>query len=325
MYAQLSRLRRTSGLRTMFQEQRLSPQDFIFPIFVSEGDREKVPIGSMPGMYRWPVSALSEVIDEVIASGVGTVLLFGIPNSKDPNGTQAYAENGIVQQAVRKIKSIASELVVITDVCLCEYTDNGHCGVFTEGNTTFPDCAETVKLLAATAVSHAAAGADMVAPSSMMDGQVGAIRRALDEAGFGEVPVMGYSAKFCSGFYGPFRDAADSAPAFGNRSAYQHQPSNLRHSMREIQADIDEGADVLMVKPGLPYLDVLALASKQFDLPFAVYQVSGEFAMIKAAAMNNWINEKQVALESLIAFKRAGAQLIITYYAIEASRWLKDN
>jgi len=295
--------------------------DLIYPIFVSATAAAPEPIESMPGQFRWPVTHVGELSAEIESLGIGAVLIFGVPKAKDERASEAFGDRGIVQEAVRAAKASAPDLTVITDVCVCAYMSHGHCGVM---NGSSVDNEKTLPLLARIAVSHVKAGADIVAPSSMMDRQVGAIRHALDSQGFEGTPVLGYSAKFASGFYGPFREAADSAPSFGDRSSYQHDPANARHAVREIQADVEEGADLLMVKPGLAYLDIVARARALTDLPVAAYCVSGEYSMIKAAAERGWIDEKRIVMETLTAFRRAGADLVITYHAKEASQWLKD-
>ena len=315
------RLRRTEGLRRLVRETQLDPGDFIYPLFVSEVVREPVPIGSMPGQAQWPVGALAAEAERIARLGIGGVLLFGIPAHKDEVGSQAYAEDGIVQQAVRVIKSAVPELVIITDVCLCEYTSHGHCGLVRDGAVQND---ETLELLAREAVSHAQVGADIVAPSDMMDGRVAAIREALDERGYADLPIMAYAAKFASAYYGPFREAAESAPQFGDRRGYQMDPANGREALREVELDILEGADIVMVKPALPYLDVLARVRDRWDLPIAAYNVSGEYAMLKAAAANGWIDERRATLEALTGIRRAGADLIITYHAPEAAGWLAE-
>ncbi len=318
----LRRLRRTPSLREIVKESRVHPHDLILPIFVGEGLSDKQPIESMPGQYRHSVRGLSSFAREIRESGVLSVLLFGIPSSKDDRASGATKKDGVVQDAIKAIKDAAPELVLMTDVCICAYTPHGHCGVLRDQQI---DNDATLPLLSAMAVSHAQAGADVVAPSSMMDQQVGALRCALMQSGLDETAIMGYSAKFASGFYGPFRDAADSAPSFGDRTSYQHNPANSRHARREILQDIEEGADILMVKPGLAYLDLVKLAREVSDLPVAAYSVSGEYSMIKAAAERGWLDEKRIVLETLTAFKRAGADLVITYYALEAARWLSDS
>lgn len=318
----LRRLRKTSQLRSLFRETDVNASDFIYPIFVSESAADAEPIVSMPGQSRLPLSKLANKLCEVEASGVPAVLFFGLPNHKDDDASESANSNGVVQRAIRLAKKTCPELVVMTDVCVCAYTPHGHCGIV-KGDQIDND--ESLKLLAAMAVSHADAGADVVAPSSMMDRQVGAIREALDARGLGTVPIMAYSAKFASAFYGPFREAADSSPTFGDRSSYQHDPANGRHSKLELLADVAEGADILMVKPGLPYLDIVRLARAETDLPIAVYNVSGEYSMVKAAAERGWLDERRTVLEILTGFRRAGADLIITYHALEAASWLKDS
>ncbi|NCQ30745.1 MAG: delta-aminolevulinic acid dehydratase [Armatimonadetes bacterium CG2_30_66_41] len=313
------RLRRSDTLRRMVRETHLSVDDLIFPLFVCPGTGVKDEISSMPGNYRWSVDLLPAEMEEVAALGVPAVLLFGIPESKDPLGTGAYAEDGIVQQAVRAIRQAVPELVVVTDVCLCEYTSHGHCGEVAEDGEVLND--PTLDLLAKTALTQAQAGADIVAPSDMMDGRVAAIRETLDGNGLQGVAVMAYSAKYASAFYGPFREAADSAPQFGDRKAYQMDPPNRREALREVALDIEEGADMVMVKPALAYLDIVREVREMTDLPVAAYNVSGEFSMVKAAAANGWIDEQRVALEILTAIKRAGADLILTYWAKDVARW----
>jgi porphobilinogen synthase len=307
------RLRRTSGLRRMVRETQVTPADLIDPLFVVEGSGVREEIVSMPGVFRTSIDRLGQEIDAVMAAGIPAVILFGIPATKDAVGSGAYAEEGIVQEAVRWIKARAPELTVVTDLCLCEYTDHGHCGVIA-GETVDNDA--TLELLARAALSQAAAGADVIAPSDMMDGRIGRVREALDGGGFGELAIMSYAVKYASAFYGPFRDAAESAPAFGDRRAYQMDPANRREALKEAALDIEEGADIVMVKPALPYLDVLREVRDYFgDLPIAAYQVSGEYAMIQAAARNGWVDGERVMVESLTAIKRAGADLILTYFA----------
>jgi porphobilinogen synthase len=322
VFARFRRLRRTAGLRRLVQETALSPSDFVYPLFVVHGQDVREEIPSMPGQYHLSLDQLPAEAEELRALGIGAVLLFGLPATKDDVGSEAYADDGIVQRAVRTLKQATPDLVVITDVCLCEYTAHGHCGVVVDGEV---DNDHTLELLARTAVSHARAGADVVAPSDMMDGRVGAIRAALDEAGFAQTAVLSYAAKYASAFYGPFREAAESAPQFGDRRGYQMDPPNAREALREIEADIAEGADIVMVKPALAYLDVLARARQRFDHPLAAYNVSGEYAMVQAAARNGWLDGRRVALEVLTAIKRAGADLIITYHAKEAARWLRES
>ena len=314
------RLRRTESLRELARETRLSRRDLVYPIFVTEG-RERRPIGPMPGCDQVPLAEIASEARRVAALGVPGVLLFGIPAVKDDVGSGAYQSDGVVQEAVRAIKDAEPELAVITDVCLCEYTDHGHCGLVRNGRV---DNDASLELLARTAVSHAAAGADVVAPSAMMDGQVGALRRALDEEGYEETPIMAYAAKYASAFYGPFRAAAESAPQFGDRRDYQMDPGNARMAMREIEEDVRQGADVIMVKPALAYLDVILRARQRFDLPLAAYNVSGEYSMVAAAGQAGWLDQRRAALEVLTAIKRAGADIIITYHALDAARWLAE-
>ena len=320
--ARLRRLRGTPALRRMVRETRLSPQEFVYPIFVTHGHNVREEIGPMPGCFQVSLDHLEREVIEVASLGIPAVLLFGIPGEKDPLGTGAYAEDGIIQQAASLVKRAVPELMVIADVCLCEYTDHGHCGVVTNGGI---DNDQTLNLLARTALSQVAAGADVVAPSAMMDGQVGAIRTALDGAGLIDIPVIGYSAKYASAFYGPFRVAAGSTPRFGDRESYQMDPANSRMAMREIETDIQEGADIIMVKPAMAYLDVIARVRERYNHPIAAYSVSGEYAMVKAAASNEWIDERRVALELLTSIKRAGADIIITYFAKDAARWLAEE
>ncbi len=318
----MRRLRRSESLRRLTRETALDPADFIFPLFVSEVITEPIPISSMPGQYQWPVGAMARQAEELARLGIGATLLFGVPERKDEIGSSAWDERGPVQRAIREMKAAVPELVIVTDVCMCEYTSHGHCGLVRDGEVQND---ETLELLAREALSHAEAGADIVAPSDMMDGRVAALREALDGGGFSGTPIMAYSAKFASVFYGPFREAAESAPQFGDRRAYQMDPANGREAQREIALDIQEGADIVIVKPALPYLDVLARAHDQFDLPIAAYNVSGEYAMLKAAAANGWLDERRAALEALTGIKRAGADMIITYHAIEAARWLAEG
>jgi len=317
----LRRLRNSESLRQLLRETRLSSSDLMYPIFVDHRLSEVEEIASMPGIYRHPLSGLRAEIDALVDLKIPAVLLFGLPKRKDPLGSQAYAFDGVVQQAVREVKKIAPQLTVATDVCLCQYTDHGHCGVVRNGRI---ENDESVDLLTRIAVSHAEAGADVVGPSAMMDGQVGAMRRALDARGLTDTLVMSYSAKFASGFYGPFREAAESTPVWGDRRTYQMDPPNLREAMQEIQTDIDEGADLVMVKPALSYLDVIREAHVRFSLPLAAYNVSGEYSMIKAAAQRGWLDEKRITLETLTAIKRAGANVIITYFAKDVAKWLKE-
>jgi len=314
------RLRRLQSLRMLVRETRLSTADLMYPIFVDQRLAERQEIEAMPGISRLSLSDLKTEINEITALDIPAILIFGLPKRKDAVGSEAYADNGIVQQAVREIRRQAPGLVVATDVCLCQYTDHGHCGVV-QGGEILND--ESLKLLARIAVSHAKAGADIVGPSAMMDGQVRAIRNALDEQGYSNTAIMGYSAKFASSFYGPFREAAESAPAWGDRRTYQMDPPNRREAMREIAADINEGADIVMVKPALSYLDLIREARNRFDTPLAAYNVSGEYSMIKAVGQKGWLDEERVAREVLTAIKRAGADIIITYFAKEAKRWLE--
>jgi len=308
------RLREKRLLRRMVRETALSIDDFVYPLFVTHGRAVREPIGSMPGQFRLSIDELLKEAKDAASMGIPAILLFGLPAEKDPRASEAYAEDGVIQQAVRAVKDRVPDLLVITDVCLCEYTSHGHCGVVEDGVVRNDP---TLELLARTAVSHAEAGADVVAPSDMMDGRVGAIREALDEAGCTETPIMAYSAKYASAFYGPFREAADSTPQFGDRRGYQMDPANGVEAMREIALDIDEGADIVMVKPALPYLDVISRAKSEFGVPLAAYSVSGEYAMIKAAGQLGWLDEKRAMLEALTAIRRAGADIIITYFARE--------
>ena len=308
-------------MRRLVRETRLAAEEMLYPIFVIEGEDIKNPVPSMPGVYQYSVDRMDEMLREVAESGIAGVLIFGIPAEKDEVGSQAYAPNGITQRAIRHIKKNYPSLLVVADVCLCEYTSHGHCGLV-EGERVLND--ETLPLLAKMSVSLAQAGADIIAPSDMMDGRVAAIRHALDAAGFAQLPIMAYSAKFASAYYGPFRDAAHSAPQFGDRRSYQMDVCNKKEALREIAADIEEGADFYIIKPALAYLDVVEAAANRFDLPIAVYNVSGEYAMVKAAAQMGWIDEKRIVLENLIAMKRAGAAILITYHALDAARWLKE-
>ncbi len=326
------RLRKSENLRRLVRETAISPGDFIYPLFVVHGQGVKEEISSMPGNYHLSVDRLPAEAEEVARLGIPAVLLFGLPAGKDCYGCEDYDEHGVVQQAIRAIKETVPELAVVTDVCMCEYTDHGHCGIVKgRGNTTagkgLPEGYvlndETIAYLGKVAVSHAESGADVVAPSAMMDGQVKAIREALDAEGYDSVAIMAYSAKYASGFYGPFREAADSPPQFGDRRAYQMDPHNAREALRETALDIEEGADIVMVKPALAYLDVIRLVRDTFDYPVAAYNVSGEFSMVKAAARLGWIDERTVALEILNGIKRAGADMIITYFAKDAVRWLQ--
>lgn len=317
------RLRRTEALRSLVRETSPSPADFVYPLFVMFGTGVRREVPSMPGVYNLSLDQLPAEIDELKALGVPAVILFGIPDAKDEAGSGAFAEEGVVQEAIRAIKAHDPDFTVITDVCMCEYTSHGHCGALDEHGCVMNDV--TLEMLASTAVSHAEAGADMVAPSDMMDGRVGAIRSALDAEGYSEVPIMAYSAKYASAYYGPFRDAADSAPSFGDRRAYQMDPANGEEALRETGLDIAEGADIVMVKPALAYMDVIRRVKDEFGYPTAAYNVSGEYAMVKAAARNGWIDERRLVLETLTGFKRAGADIIITYHAKDAARWLKEG
>lgn len=319
----LRRLRQNEVMRDLVRETRLNVKDFIYPIFVIDGENIKTPVNSMPNVYQYSIDRLSEILDEVKKSKISGVMLFGIPKpeDKDEYGTQAYEENGITQRAVRYIKKNYPEILCIVDVCLCEYTSHGHCGVVENGEILND---ETLPLLCKMAVSLVKAGADMVAPSDMMDGRVSAIRDALDNAGYKNTPIMAYSAKFASAYYGPFRDAAQSAPCFGDRRSYQMDFTNSKEALREIEADIEENADIVMVKPALAYLDILKEASSTYNMPFAVYNVSGEYSMVKAAAIQGWIDEKRIVTENLIAMKRAGANIIITYHALDMAKWLNE-
>lgn len=312
------RLREHEGMRHLVQETTLVPSDFILPLFVVPGQGVRQEIASLPGQYHLSVDQIAEEAREVADHGILSVLLFGLPETKDAVGREAYSPTGVIQQAIRAIKQATPSLLVITDVCLCEYTDHGHCGVV-EGERVVNDL--TLDLLCQTALSHIEAGADLVAPSDMMDGRVGAIREALDAKGYHQVPIMAYAAKYASSFYGPFRDAVESAPQFGDRRSYQMDPSNVREALREVRLDIEEGADIVMVKPALPYLDVICRVRQMTDLPVAAYNVSGEFAMVKAAAQRGWLDEEGAMLEALTSIKRAGADIIITYYAKEAVRY----
>lgn len=314
------RLRATRQLRNLVHEITVEKSDLIYPIFVTEGETEEIP--SMPNIFRYSLGDLPKALEEIVGSGVTSVLFFGIPNKKDELGSESYNDNGIVQRAIRLTKEICPELIVIADICLCEYTSHGHCGVIEDGCVSND---KTLELLAKAAVSCAKAGADIVAPSDMMDGRVGAIRAALDENHMENVLIMAYSVKYSSAFYGPFRDAANSAPSFGDRKSYQMDFRNKKEAITETQLDIDEGADIIMVKPGIPYLDIAKTVSDMFSVPLAVYHVSGEYSMIKAASRKGWIDERAVVMESLTAIKRAGAKMIITYYALDAARWLSED
>jgi porphobilinogen synthase len=306
----------------MVRETALRADDFVYPLFAVHGRGVREPIGSMPGQYRLSIDELLKECKDAASMGIPAVLLFGLPRDKDPRGSEAYAEDGIIQQAVRAVKDTIPDLLVITDVCLCEYTSHGHCGVVEDGRVKNDP---TLELLARTAVSHVEAGADMVAPSDMMDGRVAAIREGLDESSFAETPIMAYSAKYASAFYGPFREAADSTPQFGDRRSYQMDPANALEAMREVALDIDEGADIVMVKPALPYLDIIARVKGEFGLPVAAYSVSGEYAMLKAAGQLGWLDEERAVLEVLTGIRRAGADIIITYFAKDAARLIEQG
>ena len=315
----LRRLRRNEALRELVRETRVDVKDLIYPLFVVEGNKVKQDISSMPGQYRFSSDLLAKEAEEIVKLRIPAIILFGIPQNKDEVGSQAYHPKGVIQQAIRAVKKATPSLLVITDVCLCEYTSHGHCGVVVNGDV---DNDKTLELLAKTALSHAEAGADMVAPSDMMDGRVKAIRQALDGNGFQNIPIMAYAAKYASAFYGPFREAAESAPRFGDRRSYQMDPSNWREALREVEQDIAEGADIVMVKPALSYLDVIRKVRDIFNHPLAAYSVSGEYTMVKAAAQQGWLDEKKIVVEMLTAIKRAGADIIITYYAKEAAGWM---
>lgn len=316
------RLRQTASMRALVRETQLDVNDFIYPLFVAEGEKIRNEVSSMPGVFQLSIDQLKEEMDEVVSLGIKSVILFGLPHEKDAVGTGAYHHHGIVQEATRYVKQHFPDLVVIADTCLCEYTDHGHCGVI-KGEQVLND--PSLDLLAKTAVSQAEAGADIIAPSNMMDGFVAAIRKGLDEAGFTEVPIMSYAVKYSSAYYGPFRDAADSAPQFGDRKTYQMDPANRREALREAGADIEQGADFLIVKPALSYLDIVRDVRNEFNAPVVAYNVSGEYAMVKAAALNGWVDEKAIVLETLTSMKRAGADLIMTYHAKDAARWLKEG
>ncbi|OXS57927.1 delta-aminolevulinic acid dehydratase [Cohnella sp. CIP 111063] len=320
------RLRNSAGLRSLVRETSLEANDFMMPIFITEGEGVQEEISSMPGVYHWSLDTMERELADIVESGVQSVMVFGVPAHKDAQGTSAYDDNGITQRAIRKMKALYPELVVAADNCLCQYTDHGHCGVVHETECGAEiDNDESLELLARTAVSQARAGADIIAPSNMMDGFVWAIRRTLDEAGYENVPIMSYSVKYSSAFYGPFREAAHSAPQFGDRKTYQMDPANSREALREAQSDVDEGADFLMVKPALAYLDIIRMLRDRFALPIVAYNVSAEYSMVKAAAKQGWIDEKAIVLETLTGMKRAGADLIITYHAKDAARWLRGN
>lgn len=316
------RLRQSQALRDMVCETQLYPKDFIYPLFVVEGENITEAVESMPNVYRYSIDTLEPILEKIDKSGISGILLFGVPKHKDAVGSDAYNKEGIVQRAIRYIKSKYPEMIVIADICLCEYTDHGHCGLIHD-HEILND--ETLPLLAKMALTCVQAGADMVAPSDMMDGDVAAIRNILDENGFINTPIMGYSAKYSSAYYSPFRDSAGSAPGFGDRKSYQMDCRNVKEGLREVENDILQGADIVMVKPALAYLDVVKAVSEKFDYPLAVYNVSGEYSMVKAAALNGWIDEKKIVTENLTAMKRAGAKIIITYHALDMAKWLKEN
>lgn len=316
------RLRQTVALRNMVRENHVRVDELIYPLFVMEGENLAEPVESMPGICQYSLDRMNEELDRVKEAGIPAILIFGIPARKDEVGSGAYDEHGIVQEAIRRIKKDYPELIVIADVCLCEYTSHGHCGLIKDG-VILND--ETLPLLAKSAVSYAEAGADIVAPSDMMDKRVGAIRKALDEAGFTYTPIMAYSAKFASGYYGPFRDAAHSAPGFGDRKTYQMDPANGQEALREVEEDIAEGADLIIAKPAMAYMDIIRAIHENYNVPIVAYNVSGEYAMVKAAAANGWIDEKKIVMENMIGMKRAGAKMIITYHALDVARWLREE
>lgn len=316
------RLRQTVALRNMVRENHVRVAELIYPLFVMEGENLAEPVESMPGICQYSLDRMNEELDRVKEAGIPAILIFGIPAHKDEVGSGAYDEHGIVQEAIRRIKKDYPELIVIADVCLCEYTSHGHCGLIKDG-VILND--ETLPLLAKSAVSYAEAGADIVAPSDMMDKRVGAIRKALDEAGFTYTPIMAYSAKFASGYYGPFRDAAHSAPGFGDRKTYQMDPANGQEALREVEEDIAEGADLIIAKPAMAYMDIIRAIHENYNVPIVAYNVSGEYAMVKAAAANGWIDEKKIVMENMIGMKRAGAKMIITYHALDVARWLREE
>src|SRR6266566_3862803 len=318
----MRRTRQSEKLRGLVRETHLNVEQLIYPLFIAEDIDEPREISAMPGIMQWPLEYLGREAERITRLGIPAVLLFGIPSEKDEMGSQAYASQGVIQQAIRRLKAKVPDLLVITDVCLCEYTSHGHCGVIHNGNVQND---ESLELLARMALSHVEAGADIVAPSDMMDGRVGAIRSVLDEFSYSSTPIMAYSAKYASGFYGPFREAAASAPQFGDRRSYQMDPANVREALREVELDIAEGADIVMVKPALAYLDVIQLVREHCNLPIAAYNVSGEYAMIKAAAQRGWIDERRIVMEVLTGIRRAGADIIITYFAPEVAQWLRGS
>ena len=316
------RLRATPAIRDLVRENKVNLEDLIYPVFVMEGENIKSPVDSMPGIFQYSIDRISEELDEVVALGIKGILIFGIPDHKDEVGSEAYNEHGIVQEAIRFIKKNYPDLVVIADICLCEYTSHGHCGVIKDGEILND---ETLPLLAKTAVTCAQAGADMVAPSNMMDGHVAAIREALDEAGLINTPIMAYSAKFASAYYGPFREAAHSAPGFGDRKTYQMDYANGKEATLDVEDDIEEGADLIIIKPALAFLDIMKSVSLETNYPLVAYNVSGEYAMVKAAAMNGWVDEKRIVMENMVSFKRAGASIIITYHAKDVAKWIQED
>lgn len=316
------RLRTSASLRTMVRETHLRPEDFIYPLFIVEGENKKNEVPSMPGVYHISLDKLEQEVGEIVKLGIKSVILFGVPEEKDDCGSGAYHDHGIVQEATREIKKHQPDLLVIADTCLCEYTDHGHCGLVENGNVLNDP---SLELLVKTAVSQAQAGADIIAPSNMMDGFVAYIRKGLDDAGFSDLPIMSYAVKYSSAFYGPFRDAANSAPQFGDRKTYQMDPANRMEALREAESDMEEGADFLIVKPALSYLDIIRDVKNNFNAPIVAYNVSGEYSMVKAASANGWIDEKAIVLEKLMSMKRAGADLIITYFAKDASKWITES
>jgi len=316
------RLRQNPAIRNLVRENYIHVNDLIYPLFIMEGKGIRKEVSSMPGVYQLSIDQLQQEVEEITALGIQAIVLFGIPNEKDAEGTQAYADNGIVQLAIKEIKKLAPELLVIADTCLCEFTNHGHCGIIHEGKVLNDP---SLDVLARTAISQARAGADIIAPSNMMDGFVAAIRKGLDSAGFSHIPIMSYAVKYASAFYGPFREAAHSAPQFGDRKTYQMDPANSREALREAASDVAEGADMIMVKPALSYMDIITRVRESFDVPVVAYNVSGEYAMIKAAAQNGWIDEKRIVMEMLTSMKRAGADMIITYFAKDVAGWLKNN
>ena len=318
----MRRTRQNDTLRNLVRETYLHVEQLIYPLFIAENIDDPQEISSMPGIKQWPLAYVGQEANRILKLGIPAVLLFGIPSEKDEVGSQAYNSQGIIQQAIRRIKAESPDLLVMTDVCLCEYTSHGHCGVIYNGDVQND---ESLELLAQMALSHVEAGADVVAPSDMMDGRVGAIRQSLDKGGYSSTPIMAYSAKYASGFYGPFREAAASSPQFGDRRSYQMDPANVREALREVDLDIDEGADIVMVKPALAYLDVIQQVRQHCNLPIAAYNVSGEYSMIKAAAQQGWIDEKRIVMEVLTGIKRAGADMIITYFALEVAKWLSER